>query len=261
MFHVGRSLSRHCFDLAILTFPTLYRHLLSDFYSCEVDSTRHETCVAYWSIRTEWHETSELHSCQWTSHFVLSAPNRFLLSACAQSVLLPSIRLLFVSLLTRRLHFVTYMAHLILSLVLLLFTGTPADAFLFGRNRALSPTSNVHVDVINHINSALETHSTEFHHSRRDYLFIGLLLILLIFCGYRRLITTFVPRRAPPSSDTGLQSVTTAKYWTPHSSHIHLIARVLSCFLSLASSLALIRLYPALVIHERGRFMLMRLSI
>ena len=131
------------------------------------------------------------------------------------------------------------MAHLILHLVLLSFAGKPAGAFLFGRNKALSPTSNVHVDVVNHVNSALEAHSTEFHHSWRDYLLIGLLLILLIFCGYRRLVATFVPRRATPSSDTGLQSVTTAKYWTHQPHRIYLAAITLAVYFSLPHFLGL----------------------
>jgi hypothetical protein len=104
------------------------------------------------------------------------------------------------------------MARLIFSLILLLIGGTPAESFLFGSNKDLSPTSNVHVDVINHVNSALETHTTAFQHSWRDYLLVGLLLFLLTFCGYRRLAATFVRRPVSSSSDPTIPSITTGKY-------------------------------------------------
>ena len=105
------------------------------------------------------------------------------------------------------------MALLVIRFALLLVGIQPTCAFLFNRNRALSPTSNVHVDVVNHVNSALDTHASEFHHSWRDYLLLFLLIVLLIFGIYRRLSATFVRRRpAPPSLETGNSSTTTAKY-------------------------------------------------
>jgi hypothetical protein len=88
------------------------------------------------------------------------------------------------------------MALLLNQLILILIVVTPSGSFLFGRNKVLSPASNVHVDVVNHVNSALESHTHEFHHNWRDYLLILLLLGIIIFCIYRQLVAKFALRRA-----------------------------------------------------------------
>ena len=88
------------------------------------------------------------------------------------------------------------MALLLIQLILILIVVTPSGSFLFGRTKVLSPSTSVHVDVVNHVNSALESHTHEFHHNWRDYLLIILVLGIVIFFIHRRLVTTFALRRA-----------------------------------------------------------------
>jgi hypothetical protein len=104
------------------------------------------------------------------------------------------------------------MAWLLVRFTALLVNIVPACAFLFGRNRALPPSSNIHVDIANHVHSALDTHTADFHHSWRDYL---LVLLLLVLCGVfisRRLTAAFVRRRPPQPQDSSQHSTTAAKY-------------------------------------------------
>lgn len=97
-------------------------------------------------------------------------------------------------------------------LPLFLMLVTPVMSFLFGHIKVLSPSSNVHVDVVNHLNSALDSHSSQFHHSWRDYLLIFLVLALIIFFVYRRLVATFARRSPHPPLDAVVTSHTTGKY-------------------------------------------------
>ena len=55
----------------------------------------------------------------------------------------------------------------------------PSSGFLFGKVAILSPSPNVHVDVMNHVASSLDSHSQLFHSTWRDY---SLLFLLVVFC-------------------------------------------------------------------------------
>ena len=66
-------------------------------------------------------------------------------------------------------------------------------------SKALSPSSNVHVDIVNHVAASLAAHANQFHYSWRDYALIFLLVVILgtilllccgvvVFCLYRRLL-------------------------------------------------------------------------
>jgi cell division protein FtsX len=73
--------------------------------------------------------------------------------------------------------------------------------------KALSPSSNVHVDVVNHVASSLYSHSQQFQSTWRDYSIVFLLVLVLggytllccgviVVCLYRRLLFQ-VLRRSP----------------------------------------------------------------
>ena len=104
------------------------------------------------------------------------------------------------------------MALLLHHFILFLIVVTPTGSFFFGRTKVLSPSANVHVDVINHVNSALESHAQEYHHSWRDYLLVLLVLAVVIFCVYRRLLATFARRRPSSTLEAVTTASTTAKY-------------------------------------------------
>ncbi len=67
-------------------------------------------------------------------------------------------------------------------IVLLVFNLPVANLGFFFRTKVLSPTSNVHVDIVNHVQSALDDHPHEFHHSWRDYTIVLLLVLVLGGC-------------------------------------------------------------------------------
>lgn len=91
-------------------------------------------------------------------------------------------------------------------IITVLLIGFPIHAFAgFFEPKVLSPSSNVHVDVVNHVAGALDNHSQGFHHSWRDYLLliISLLFVSVCICGclyaaYRRLLLNIL-RRAQTS--------------------------------------------------------------
>lgn len=62
------------------------------------------------------------------------------------------------------------------ALILLL----PFNGFAgFFEPKVLSPSSNVHVDVVNHVAGSLMAHSQQFQHTWRDYAIIFLLVIVV----------------------------------------------------------------------------------
>ena len=78
--------------------------------------------------------------------------------------------------------------------------------------KPLSPSSNVHVDIVNSMASSLQAHAHQFHSSWRDYCVIylmvvvnGLLLLtccgVFVFCFYRGLLLKLRPS---PSSSTAV---------------------------------------------------------
>jgi hypothetical protein len=78
----------------------------------------------------------------------------------------------------RRSHFV--MAYTSAKLILhFAVLSVSTSGFLFGKVAILSPSSNVHVDVMNHVASSLDSHAQSFHSTWRDY---SLLFLLVVFC-------------------------------------------------------------------------------
>jgi hypothetical protein len=91
---------------------------------------------------------------------------------------------LFISRFTSRLycccrsHFV--MAYTSAKLVLhFAVLSVSTSGFLFGKVAILSPSPNVHVDVMNHVHSSLDSHAQYFQSTWRDY---SLLFLLVMFC-------------------------------------------------------------------------------
>ena len=92
-------------------------------------------------------------------------------------------------------------------------------------SKALSPSANVHVDVVNHVAGVLASHAKEFHHTWRDYSVIFLLVIVLgasvllccgvlVVCLYHRLLIQLVhrstnppPTRSPPYTARSMGSL------------------------------------------------------
>ena len=75
----------------------------------------------------------------------------------------------------------------------------------FMNPKILSPSSNVHIDVVNHVAASLLSHSYQFQHTWRDYAIVFLLIIVIgtcifIRCGitticmYRRLLFKLLHR-------------------------------------------------------------------
>ncbi len=104
------------------------------------------------------------------------------------------------------------MALLLNQLILILIVVTPSGSFLFSRNKVLSPAANVHVDLVNHVNSALESHTHEFHNNWRDYLLILLLFGIIVFGIYRLLVAKFALRRAASTALGITTTGSTPKY-------------------------------------------------
>ena len=78
--------------------------------------------------------------------------------------------------------------------------------------KPLSPSSNVHVDVVNHVAASLTSHSQQFQHTWRDYSIVLLLILVLgscflltcgitVVCLYRRLLIQLLHRS--PSTRAG----------------------------------------------------------
>ena len=83
--------------------------------------------------------------------------------------------------------------------------------------KPLSPSANVHVDVINHLAASLNSHAHTFHHSWRDYALLFLLIIVIgtalltccvitVICIYRRLLFQLVRRSSAPRSAKPMRS-------------------------------------------------------
>ena len=83
--------------------------------------------------------------------------------------------------------------------------------------KVLSPSSNVHVDVVNYVATSLLSHSHQFQHTWRDYAIIFLLIIVIgscvficcgitIVCMYRRLLSQLLCRS--PTADTFIRTTT-----------------------------------------------------
>ena len=69
----------------------------------------------------------------------------------------------------------------------------------------LSPSSNVHIDGVNHVAASLLSHSHQFQHTWRDYAIVYILIIVIgtcisircgitIICMYRRLLFKLLHR-------------------------------------------------------------------
>ena len=89
-----------------------------------------------------------------------------------------------------------------------LFFPFPALGFLL-KTKLLSPSSNVHVDVVNYVTGSLQSHVHQFHHSWRDYSILLLLVIvfgacfltccgLALVCIYRHLLIRLRRPSSPP---------------------------------------------------------------
>lgn len=93
-----------------------------------------------------------------------------------------------------------------MALFILLLLVIPINTLAgFIEPKVLSPSSNVHVDVVNHVASSLHSHSTQFQHTWRDYAVVLLLVVvsgsclvgcccIVIICLYRRLLFKLVRR-------------------------------------------------------------------
>ncbi|CAF1373603.1 unnamed protein product [Rotaria magnacalcarata] len=100
------------------------------------------------------------------------------------------------------------MARRIFFLILtVLILPSPTLEFLFNA-KVLSPSSNVHVDVVNYVKGSIESHHEQFHHSWRDYSILLLLVIVLgtcflsccgigIYCIYRNLLVRIQDTSSP----------------------------------------------------------------
>ncbi|CAF1691459.1 unnamed protein product [Adineta ricciae] len=76
-------------------------------------------------------------------------------------------------------------------------------------SKPLSPSSNVHVDIVNSMAASLQAHSRQFHSSWRDYCILYLMVVvngllaltccgLVFFCFYRRILVRLQRAPAPP---------------------------------------------------------------
>ncbi|CAF1523700.1 unnamed protein product [Adineta ricciae] len=92
-------------------------------------------------------------------------------------------------------------------LVLLCLFSTAALASIID-SKPLSPSANVHVDIVNSMAASLQAHARQFHSSWRDYCVVYLMVIvngllilaccgLFVFCSYRRLLLQ-LQTQSPP---------------------------------------------------------------
>ena len=106
------------------------------------------------------------------------------------------------------------MAGLMITLCHLLAFVPTAGGFLFHRGPIVSPTQNVHVDVVNYIASSLYSHAHDFHYNCRDFAIILIALTIgcstcCLFCGltafwfHRRVLRRLADPSIPPTHLTG----------------------------------------------------------
>ena len=83
--------------------------------------------------------------------------------------------------------------------------------------KILSPSSNVHIDVVNHVAASLLSHSHQFQHTWCDYAIVYILIIAIgtcmfircgitIICMYRRLLFKLLHRSS--TADTSGRATT-----------------------------------------------------
>ena len=96
-------------------------------------------------------------------------------------------------------HYPILIYMMVFNILLLLFSLFKYTAPAVLDAKLLSPTANVHVDVVNHVAQALHAHSQSFQQNWRDYLLVFLAVVIFgasiiacciisIICLYRRLL-------------------------------------------------------------------------
>jgi hypothetical protein len=95
------------------------------------------------------------------------------------------------------LYFMMVFNLLITSILLVFFFNDTAVAVL--NTKLLSPSANVHVDVVNHVAQSMDAHAQQFNQNWRDYTIVFLVIIVIgtsiltccvvtVICLYRRLL-------------------------------------------------------------------------
>ncbi|CAF1219820.1 unnamed protein product [Rotaria magnacalcarata] len=93
------------------------------------------------------------------------------------------------------------------SILSVLILPSPTLEFLFNA-KVLSPSPNVHVDVVNYVTGSIQSHHEQFHHSWRDYSILLLLVMVFgtcflsccgigIYCIYRNLLIRIQDTASP----------------------------------------------------------------